>query len=329
MSILVYLENAAEKLPKGALVTIRAALQCKERHGYSRVVGLICGASGVESAAKSAAQFGLDEVVYLQSETLEPYLASVHSSTLVTVAEELKATLILGASSSRGKDLFPRVAELLQAGQVSDCLEFLAPGEYGTPVFKRPMYAGNIIATVEVTTPVKVVTIRLAAFDAAAPQGGSCPIRALSTSVQSDGKQEFVAFDTVKSERPELTEAEIVVSGGRAMKSAENFEKYIAPLADAFGAAIGASRAAVDSGYAPNDWQVGQTGKVVSPALYVAVGISGAIQHLAGMKDSKVIVAINKDPEAPIFEVADYGLVADLYEAVPQLTEEVKKAKAG
>ena len=329
MSILVHLENSGEKLPKGALVTIRAALQCKERHGYSRVVGLVCGSQGVESAAKAAAQYGLDEVVYLQSDALEPYLAGVHSAVLIAIAQELNATLIVGASSSRGKDLFPRVAEVLQAGQVSDCLEFLAAGEFGAPVFKRPMYAGNILATVEVTTPIKVVTIRLAAFDAAASQGSSCPVRALSTSVQNDGKQEFVAFDTVKSERPELTEAEIVVSGGRAMKSAENFEKYIAPLADAFGAAIGASRAAVDSGYAPNDWQVGQTGKVVSPALYVAVGISGAIQHLAGMKDSKVIVAINKDAEAPIFEVADYGLVADLYEAVPQLTEEVKKAKAG
>ena len=327
--ILVVLESGGERLPKGALVTINAALQAKERHGYSKVVGLLLGNDGVEVAAQAAASYRLDEICYLKSPALEPYLALTHQQAVLAAVAELRPTMILAASSSRGKDLFPRVAQTLAAGQVSDCLEFISAAEFGVPLFKRPMYAGNILALVEVTTPVKVVTIRQAAFSAAASQGGVSAVRALSVVVEGTQAQRFMKFDTVKSERPELSDAEIVVSGGRAMKSSENFEKYIAPLADAFGGAIGASRAAVDSGYAPNDWQVGQTGKVVSPALYVAVGISGAIQHLAGMKDSKVIVAINKDPDAPIFEVADYGLVADLFEAVPQLTEEVKKAKAG
>ena len=320
--ILAYLENDGGRLPKGALVTINAALQAKAAHGYPKVVGLLIGDAEISSAAKEAAHYGLDEVVYIQNSALAPYLAVPFSEACFSAVEQLNPTLVLALASARGKDLFPRVAQRMGAGQASDVIEFLPAGQ-----FRRPMYAGNVIATVEIVSPRKVVTIRGSAFEPA-PKGGEGVVREIQAPTLSSAMQQFVSFDTVKSARPDLTEAEIVVSGGRAMKSAENFEKYIAPLADSLGAAIGASRAAVDSGYAPNDWQVGQTGKVVAPRLYVAVGISGAIQHLAGMKDSKFIVAINKDSEAPIFEVADYGLVADLYEVVPALTEEIKKHRS-
>lgn len=322
MSILVYLENAGAEIPKGALCTISAALQAKAAHGHDKAIGLLCGSTGVAEAARAAAGFGLDEVLYVESPALEPYLAIPHAEAIVAAVQDTGADLVLALSSTRGKDVIPRVAQVLEAGQASDVLEFL-----GEQQFKRPMYAGDIHARVEITTARKAATVRQTAFDPAPPSGSQCPVRQLQAAVSATELQKFVKFDTVESERPELTEAEVVVSGGRAMKSAENFEKYIAPLADVLGAAIGASRAAVDSGYAPNDWQVGQTGKVVAPNLYIAIGISGAIQHLAGMKDSKVIVAINKDPEAPIFEVADYGLVADLYEAVPQLTEAIKSSR--
>lgn len=321
MSILVYLENSGAELPKGTLCTISAVLQAKSAQGHDKAIGLILGNEGAEEAANAAAAFGLDEVLYVKDAALDPCLAINHAEGIVAAAQECGAKLIVALSSTRGKDVMPRVAQVLDAGQASDVLEFLPEGK-----FKRPMFAGDIIATVEVTTDTKVATVRQTAYDPAEEFGSSCGVRQLQVAISGTDAQKFVAFDTVESERPELTEADVVVSGGRAMKSAENFETYIAPLADALGAAIGASRAAVDSGYAPNDWQVGQTGKVVAPDLYIAIGISGAIQHLAGMKDSKVIVAINKDPEAPIFEVADYGLVADLYEAVPELTEAIKSA---
>ena len=236
--------------------------------------------------------------------------------------DAVQPTLIMGVASSRGKDLFPRVAQLFDAGQASDCIAVLPDKR-----FRRPMYAGNVLAEVEILSPVSVVTIRPSAFSPAEKSGAASPVREIAISPTAEDRMGFVSFDFVKNERPELTEAEIVVSGGRALKSAETFQQVILPLADSLGAAVGASRAAVDSGYAPNDWQVGQTGKVVAPKLYVAVGISGAIQHLAGMKDSKVIVAINKDADAPIFEVADYGLVADLFETVPPLTEAINKAR--
>lgn len=322
--ILAYLENDGEKLPKGALVTIGAALSAKAAHGFSKVVGLVVGNEGVERAAAEAANYGLDEVLFIRSAELANYLALPFSAALANAVEQTQPRLVMALASARGKDLMPRVAQTLAAGQASDVIEFLPNRAY-----KRPMYAGNVIATVELTTEKQVVTVRGTAFEAASSAGSAATVRELSWTGGAPGGQEFVSFDTVKTGRPELTEAEVVVSGGRAMKSAENFEAYIAPLADALGAAIGASRAAVDSGYAPNDWQVGQTGKVVAPNLYIAVGISGAIQHLAGMKDSKVIVAINKDAEAPIFEVADYGLVADLYQAVPELTEAIKRARSG
>ena len=225
---------------------------------------------------------------------------------------------ILGGSTPFAKNLLPRVAAKLDVMQVSDVLRVIGP-----KTFERPIYAGNAIQTVEATDSKVVATIRTASF-AATPEGGAAPIEAVGAA-GDPGLSTFVGDALARSDRPELTSAKIIVSGGRAMQKAENFKIYIEPVADRLGAAMGASRAAVDAGYAPNDWQVGQTGKVVAPDLYVAVGISGAIQHLAGMKDSKVIVAINKDEEAPIFQVADYGLVADLYVAMPQLAQELEK----
>jgi len=222
-----------------------------------------------------------------------------------------------------GKDLMPRIAARLDAPMAS---EIIAINDDGT--FVRPMYAGNALATVELEGPVRVVTVRGTAFDAANPVGNSAPVEKVKADLDPAGlKMAFVGFNEIKSDRPQLTEARIIVSGGRGLKSGDNFKTVLEPLVDEIGAAMGASRAAVDAGFVPNDLQVGQTGKVVAPELYVAVGISGAIQHLAGMKDSKTIVAINKDEEAPIFSVADFGLVADLFKAVPEMTEELKKLK--
>ncbi len=320
MTILLYIEHAKGQISKSALVAIRAALVAKEVHRYTKAVGLLLGGDDCSSAAAEAARYGLDEIIVAKSAALTPYLAAPYALALKQILASEKPALILALASSQGKDLMPRVAQLQGAGQASDVIAFLPDGHY-----RRPMYAGNVFAEVEITTPCKVVTVRGSAFEPATQTSATTPIREVEIRVERSNTMEFVSFDTVASARPELTEASIVVSGGRAMKSAENFEKYIYPLADVLGAAVGASRAAVDSGFAPNDWQVGQTGKVVAPSLYIAVGISGAIQHLAGMKDSKVIVAINKDPEAPIFEIADYGLVADLYQALPELVEELKK----
>jgi electron transfer flavoprotein alpha subunit len=227
---------------------------------------------------------------------------------------------LVAPATTNGKNTMPRVAALLDVMQISDVTKVIGPD-----TFERPIYAGNAIQTVKSTDKKKVITVRTSTFQAAA-QGGSAPVEN-ATAASDPGLSSFVGEELSKSDRPELTSAKIIISGGRAMQSRENFTKYIEPVADKLGAAVGASRAAVDAGYAPNDWQVGQTGKVVAPELYIAVGISGAIQHLAGMKDSKVIVAINKDEEAPIFQVADYGLVADLYQALPELAGELDKIK--
>lgn len=316
--ILVYLEHLSDgSLPKSARVAAQAALSAKSAHGYSKAVGVLLGESGLDQACLAASKLGLDEIVFLKNSSLEQYLAVNFESAFKAIVDELSPSLLLAIANTRGKDFMPRIASYLEAGQASDVLEFVDGG-----LFKRPMYAGNVIADVEITTEKKLATVRGTAFDEAA-QSGESAIRDLGLSFDTSDSQEFISFDTVKSERPELTEAEVVISAGRAIKSEENFEKVIAPLADKLNAAIGASRAAVDAGYAPNDWQVGQTGKVVAPNLYIAAGISGAIQHLAGMKDSKTIVAINTDPDAPIFEVADYGLVADLFEVIPELTEKL------
>ena len=248
----------------------------------------------------------------------EHQLAEPLAALIVSLAGNYDA--IVAPATTGGKNLMPRVAALLDVMQISDITKVIAPD-----TFERPIYAGNAIQTVKSTDAKKVITVRTSTFQAAG-EGGSAPIETVNAA-DDPALSSFVGEELSKSDRPELTSAKIIISGGRAMQSRENFTKYIEPVADKLGAAIGASRAAVDAGYAPNDWQVGQTGKVVAPELYIAVGISGAIQHLAGMKDSKVIVAINKDEEAPIFQVADYGLVADLYQALPELAAELGKIR--
>ena len=275
------------------------------------------GGLGTKAAADTASKLaGVAKVLVAEGEAYAHDLAEPLAALIVSLAPSYDA--IVAPATSRFKNVMPRVAALLDVMQVSEITKVVAPDTY-----ERPIYAGNAIQTVKSKDAKKVITVRTSTF-AAAAAGGSAPIESVQT-VADPGLSTFVGEEVAKSDRPELTSAKIIVSGGRAMQSRENFAKYIEPLADKLGAGVGASRAAVDAGYAPNDWQVGQTGKVVAPELYVAVGISGAIQHLAGMKDSKVIVAINKDEDEPIFQVADYGLVADLYQAVPELTAELGK----
>jgi electron transfer flavoprotein alpha subunit len=244
---------------------------------------------------------------------------TVRKATLNTVAAAKNYSHMLAPATSNGKNVMPRAAALLDMQQISDICAVES-----ADTFVRPIYAGNALATVKSKDPIKMITVRTTAFDAVAATGGSAPVEAVAAPADT-GLSSFVSREVSKSERPELTAAKIIVSGGRGMGSGENFTKVLEPLADKLGAAMGASRAAVDAGFVPNDWQVGQTGKIVAPDLYVAVGISGAIQHLAGMKDSRVIVAINKDEEAPIFQVADFGVVGDLFQLVPSLVEELKK----
>ncbi len=263
-------------------------------------------------AAQAAAQIqGVAKVLHADGASLAEQLAESVAAQVLAVARNYSHVLF--PATAHGKNVAPRVAAKLDVAQVSDITKVISPD-----TFERPIYAGNAIATVQSVDAVKVLTVRGTGFDAAGP-GGSAAIETIEP-VAHSGKSQYLGSEIVKSDRPELTAAKIIVSGGRAMGSSEKFNEVLTPLADKLGAALGASRAAVDAGYAPNDWQVGQTGKIVAPQLYVACGISGAIQHLAGMKDSKVIVAINKDPEAPIFSVADYGLEADLFDAVPELT---------
>jgi electron transfer flavoprotein alpha subunit len=277
---------------------------------------LITG-QNVGPAAEAASKLaGVAKVRVADDAAYAHGLAEPLAALLVSLAGEYDA--ILAASSPFSKNVLPRTAALLDVMQLSDITKVLGPKS-----FERPIYAGNAIQTVESSDPKVIATVRTASF-AATGEGGSAPIEPVAAA-GDPGLSTFVGEALAKSDRPELTSAKIIISGGRAMQKAENFKTYIEPVADKLGAAMGASRAAVDAGYAPNDWQVGQTGKVVAPDLYIAVGISGAIQHLAGMKDSKVIVAINKDEEAPIFQVADYGLVADLYAALPELTSELAK----
>jgi len=277
---------------------------------------LIAGRNVAGAAEAAAGLAGIAGVRVADDALYEHGLAEPLAALIVGLAGDYSA--IVAASSAYSKNVLPRVAALLDVMQVSDITKVITPD-----TFERPIYAGNAVQTVQSTDSKLVVTIRTAAFPAAGA-GGPAPVEAVGAAADP-GLSSFVGEALAKSDRPELTSAKIIISGGRAMQKAENFKTYIEPIADKLGAAIGASRAAVDAGYAPNDWQVGQTGKVVAPDLYIAVGISGAIQHLAGMKDSKVIVAINKDEEAPIFQVADYGLVADLYAALPELAQELTK----
>ena len=271
---------------------------------------LVAGAGAQAAAAEAAKLSGVSKVLVAEDASLANNLAEPLAALIVSLSGSYD--VIIGAATSVGKNVLPRVAALLDVAQVSEIIEVVS-----ADTFKRPIYAGNAIQTVQSTDAKKVITVRTASF-ASAAEGGSAAIEAVSAAA-NPGLSTFVGDALSSSDRPELTSAKIIISGGRALGSAEKFREVILPVADKLGAAVGASRAAVDAGYAPNDWQVGQTGKVVAPQLYIACGISGAIQHLAGMKDSKVIVAINKDEEAPIFQIADYGLVADLFEALPEL----------
>lgn len=281
-------------------------------------VHVLVAGHNAKGAADAAAKLqGVAKVLLADDALYANGLAETVASLLVSLAPNYAA--IVSASTSSGKNILPRTAALLDVMQISDVIRVIS-----ADTFERPIYAGNALQTVQSTDKIKVLTIRTASF-ASVEEGGSAPVEAV-TAASNPGISTFKGESLAKLDRPELTSAKIIVSGGRAMANSENFKTYIEPVANRLNAAMGASRAAVDAGYAPNDWQVGQTGKVVAPELYIAVGISGAIQHLAGMKDSKVIVAINKDDEAPIFQVADYGLVADLFTALPELDKELAKA---
>ena len=278
-------------------------------------VHVLVAGKDCKAVADAAAKLdGVKKVLLADADLYQHFVAEPLAALIVSLAGTCDA--IVAPATTNGKNVMPRVAALLDVMQISEITKVIAPD-----TFERPIYAGNAIQTVKSTDPKKVITVRTSTFQATG-EGGSASVENVQP-VADPGLSSFVGEELSKSDRPELTSAKIIISGGRAMQSRENFTKYIEPVADKLGAAVGASRAAVDAGYAPNDWQVGQTGKVVAPELYIAVGISGAIQHLAGMKDSRVIVAINKDEEAPIFQVADYGLVADLYQALPELSKEL------
>ncbi len=275
---------------------------------------------GASDAAKDAAAFGAEKVYVVEGAAFDDYLAGPYATAIAALVEDKEYEFVLGSTSTFAKDCLPRVAAKVEGGMVTDCVGLGGDDEL---LFKRPMYAGNVIASVRVTTETAVITVRTSEFDQAEPGDAKSPVESLTLDGGDYGAR-FVKFDATISERPELTDADVVVSGGRGLKDADGFKSILEPLADLLGAAIGATRAAVDSGFCPNDLQVGQTGKVVAPKLYIGIAMSGAIQHLAGMKNSKVIVAINKDEEAPIFQVSDYGLVADAFKAVPELTEKLK-----
>jgi electron transfer flavoprotein alpha subunit len=306
MTTLVIAEHDNATLKGATLNTITAAAQVG-----GDVHVLVAGHNAGAVATAAAAVAGVAKVLHADSAALAEALAENLAAQVLAVAAGYSH--IFFPSTANGKNTAPRVAAKLDVGQLSDISKVVS-----ADTFERPIYAGNAIATVQCSQPVKVATVRTTGFDPAAATGGSAAVETIAA-VADGGKSTFVGKEIAKLDRPELTAAKIIVSGGRAMGSSEKFNEVLTPLADKLGAALGASRAAVDAGYAPNDWQVGQTGKIVAPQLYVACGISGAIQHLAGMKDSKVIVAINKDEEAPIFSVADYGLVADLFVAVPDM----------
>ena len=283
-------------------------------------VHLLVAGTNVQGVAQAAAKLdGVEKVLVAEDTRFDHMLAEPTAALVAALAGPYEA--IVAAATTMGKNVMPRVAALLDVMQVSDITKVVSPD-----TFERSIYAGNAIQTVQATDPKKVVTVRTAAFQPAAEGGQAAPIEPVPANIETPDGSTFKGEEIAQSDRPELTSARIIISGGRSLGSAENFKTVLEPLADKLGAAIGASRAAVDAGYAPNDWQVGQTGKVVAPDLYIAVGISGAIQHLAGMKDAKVIVAINKDEEAPIFQIADYGLVGDLFTILPELEKELSKA---
>jgi electron transfer flavoprotein alpha subunit len=309
MAVLVIAEHDHGTLKGATLNTVTAATQC------GGDVHVLVAGQDAKGAAQAASQIaGVAKVLHADGSSLKEQLAENVAAQVLAVARNYSHLLF--PATAHGKNVAPRVAALLDVGQISDASKVIS-----ADTFERPIYAGNAIATVQSTDPIKVITVRTTGFDPAGT-GGSAAVEKIDA-VADSGMSSFVGSEIVKLDRPELTAAKIIVSGGRALGSSDKFTEVLTPLADKLGAALGASRAAVDAGYAPNDWQVGQTGKIVAPQLYIAAGISGAIQHLAGMKDSKVIVAINKDPEAPIFSIADYGLEADLFTAVPELTRSV------
>jgi electron transfer flavoprotein alpha subunit len=308
MTALVIAEHDNQSIKPSTLNTVTAAAACG-----GDVHVLVAGANAADAAKAAAQVAGVAKVIHADGAQFEHGLAENMAAQVLAIAGSYSH--ILFAATASGKNIAPRVAAKLDVAQISDITKVDSPD-----TFERPIYAGNAIATVQSADKVKVITVRTTAFDPAAATGGSAGVETASAA-GDDGKARFLGQEIAKNDRPELTAAKIIVSGGRALGSSEKFQEVLTPLADKLGAAIGASRAAVDAGYAPNDLQVGQTGKIVAPQLYIACGISGAIQHLAGMKDSKVIVAINKDPEAPIFSVADYGLEADLFTAVPELVK--------
>ncbi len=306
MSVLVIAEHDHGTLKGATLNTVTAASHC------GGDVHVLIAGHNAGGAAQAAAQIaGVAKVLHADGASLAEQLAENVAAQVLAIAKNYSHLLF--PATAHGKNVAPRVAALLDVAQISDAMKIIS-----ADTFERPIYAGNAIATVQSGDAIKVITVRTTGFDPAASSGGSAAVESVAA-VADSGTSAFVGSEIAKLDRPELTAAKIIVSGGRAMGSSDKFNEVLTPLADKLGAALGASRAAVDAGYAPNDWQVGQTGKIVAPALYIACGISGAIQHLAGMKDSKVIVAINKDAEAPIFSVADYGLEADLFTAVPEL----------
>jgi len=308
INVLVVAEHDNATVRPATLNTVTAAAQ------LGGAVHVLVAGTGAQTAASAAAQIaGVAKVLHADGDVFAHALAENVAAQVLALAGGYSH--ILFAATASGKNIAPRVAAKLDVGQVSDIIKI-----HSGDTFERPIYAGNAIATVQSLDPVKVITVRTTAFDPAAASGGAATVETVQP-IGDSGKTSFVGAEIAKLDRPELTSAKIIVSGGRALGSSDKFNEILTPLADKLGAALGASRAAVDAGYAPNDWQVGQTGKIVAPQLYVAIGISGAIQHLAGMKDSKVIVAINKDAEAPIFSVADYGLEQDLFTAVPELVK--------
>ncbi|MDC0748875.1 electron transfer flavoprotein subunit alpha/FixB family protein [Polyangium mundeleinium] len=319
--VLVVAEVAEGKLKKTTHSAITFAQKAAATIGGAFSI-LVIG-DGAGKAAAEAQGFGAAKILVVEDASLKNYLAERYAPTVAAIGKGY--AVVVGTASAYGKDLLPRVAARLGAGYASDITEVIADG--GKLKYKRPMFAGNAFGISSISTPIQVVSVRQSAFAAAEPTGGQSAVETVAYAGPSKAAErvEFVSFDQVKSARPELTEARVVVSGGRALK--EKFNQVLDPLADVLGAAVGASRAACDAGYAPSDLQVGQTGKIVAPQLYFAIGISGAIQHLAGMKGSKVIVAINKDADAPIFQVADYGLVADLFATVPELVKGIQAAK--
>jgi electron transfer flavoprotein alpha subunit len=307
---LVVAEHDNRSLKGATLNTVTAALACGGE------VHVLVAGHGAAAVAQAAAQIaGVAKVLHADAPGFEHGLAENLAAQILAIAPGYSHLLF--PATACGKNIAPRLAALLDVAQISDATKVLGPD-----TFERPIYAGNAIATVQSLDAVKVITVRTTGFDAAPASGGSATVEVVAA-VADTGASRFIGNEIARNDRPELTAAKIIVSGGRAMGSSDKFSEVLTPLADKLGAALGASRAAVDAGYAPNDWQVGQTGKIVAPSLYIACGISGAIQHLAGMKDSKVIVAINKDAEAPIFSVADYGLEADLFEAVPELVRQL------